>query len=479
MQKRILIADDESTIRETLANILSEEGYRVTTAKDGLEAVEHMSKTDFDLALVDIRMPGMDGLAVLGKAREICPDTQIIIITAFGTIEDAVEALKLGASDYVTKPFIFDDILLKMERLLELKSLVSEKEFLLSELEQRHSFDGIVGTSPQLQGVLDMVKRLAQTRSSALISGESGTGKELIARAIHYSGITKEGRFVAINCGALPESLAESELFGHKRGAFTGASHDKPGLFLLGSGGTIFLDEVCSMPLTIQAKLLRAIESKEILPVGGTEMIEVDARILCATNRQLLPEVEAGRFREDLYYRLNVVEVNIPPLRERREDIPELVSHFVAKYSRELNKPTTGVSERAMQSLMAYSWRGNVRELENVVERAVLFCDTGTVDEADLAIVPGDGTDPGVWQGDLKAALRDYERSYILQALRKSDFDKRAAAESLNVGISSLYRKMEQLRIPKQDGTYEAERPGVRVGPDVPADAGVSQSGPA
>jgi len=455
MQKRILIADDESTIRETLTNVLSEAGYKVVTAEDGLQAIDVLAQTSIDVALVDIRMPGMDGLEVLAKSRQISPDTQIIIITAFGTVDSAVKAVKLGASDYVAKPFVFDDILIKIERLLDLRSLTDEKRFLLSELEDRHSFKGIVGTSASLRETLDMVKKLAQTRSSALITGESGTGKELIARAIHYNGITKDGRFVAINCGALPESLAESELFGHKRGAFTGAAMDKPGLFLLGDGGTIFLDEVCSMPLTIQAKLLRAIEEKKILPIGDTELIDVNARIICATNRHLLPEVEAGRFREDLYYRLNVVEIHISPLRERREDIPQLVSHFITKYNRELNKNCPGVSNSAMQAMMAYSWRGNIRELENVIERAIIFSDGRLVDEADLALVSRQTDDPDLCQSDLKSAMRSYERQYIIRALRTNGFDKHATARVLGVGLSSLYRKMDQLGIPGPQGVYE------------------------
>jgi transcriptional regulator with PAS, ATPase and Fis domain len=262
---------------------------------------------------------------------------------------------------------------------------------------------------------------------------------------------------VAINCGALPESLAESELFGHTRGAFTGAAQDKPGLFLLGDGGTIFLDEVCSMPLAIQAKLLRAIEEKRIMPVGSTELIEVNARILCATNRDLLPEVEAKRFREDLYYRLNVVEVHIPPLRERREDIPALVRHFIEKYNRELNKNCPGVSDRAMEAMMAYFWRGNVRELANVIERALIFSDGRLIDEADLAFVPRQAEGPQLRQSDLKSALRNYERQYILKVLRDKEFDKHAAARALRVGLSSLYRKMNLLGISAQDGRYELE----------------------
>ncbi|KKM80044.1 hypothetical protein LCGC14_1343840 [marine sediment metagenome] len=458
MQKRVLVADDESTIRETLANVLSEAGYKVTTAADGLQALEVMSKTDIDVALLDVRMPEMDGMEVLARIRQTYPTIQVIIITAFGTVESAVQAVKLGASDYVTKPFVFDDILIKIERLLDMRDLADDKRFLLSELESRHRFDGIIGTSAALQEVLGMVRRLAQTRSSALISGESGTGKELIARAIHYSGITKEGRFVAINCSALPESLAESELFGHKRGAFTGAARDKPGLFTLGDGGTVFLDEIGSTPLSIQAKLLRAIEEKQVLPIGSTEAVVVNARILCATNRDLLKEVETGAFRQDLYYRLNVVEVNVPPLRQRREDIPQLAAHFITKYGRELNKPCSGLSNRAMQAMMAYHWPGNVRELENVIERAIIFSDGGPIGESDLAFVPQQAGDPGSWQGDLKAALRAFEKQYILQALHTHDFDKHITARTLNVGLSSLYRKMDQLGITRGDGRYESDR---------------------
>ncbi len=455
MQKRILVADDESTIRETLGNVLSEAGYKVITAADGRQAMDLLATLSIDVALVDIRMPKMDGMSVLAKAKHVSHDTQIIILTAFGTVEDAVKALQLGASDYITKPFIFDDILIKIERLLDLRKLTDEKRFLVSELECRYRFEGIVGVSQSLHHVLGMVEKLAQTRTSALISGESGTGKELIARAIHYNGITKDGRFVAINSGALPESLAESELFGHKRGAFTGAERDKMGLFAMARDGTVFLDEICSMPLTIQAKLLRAIEEKKILAVGSTEPEDINIRILCATNRNLLQEVESGRFREDLYYRLNVVEINIPPLRERREDIPQLIAHFIEKYNRDLNKTCPGMSARAVQAAMAYSWPGNVRELANVIERAIIFSDDKRIGEEDLAFVRSKGDDSRMWQGDLKSAMRAFERRYILQALQDNDLDKRVTAQTLGVGLSSLYRKMDQLRISDSDGQYQ------------------------
>lgn len=446
MADTVLVADDEVTIRETLREVLAEQGYEVFTAADGCEAIQILTDSKVDVALVDIRMPEMDGLEVLAKSRKIKPETQIIIITAFGTVENAVEAIKLGASDYVTKPLIFDDIIIKIERLLDMRRLTDENRFLLSELEERYRFEGIVGTSLKLQEVLNVVKKLTQTTTSALITGETGTGKELMARAIHYNGITEHGRFVAINCAAIPETLVESELFGHKRGAFTGAIQEKIGLFRLADKGTVFLDEISSMPAAVQAKLLRAIEEKQILPVGGTEPLQVDAQILCATNRDLGKEVEAGNFREDLYYRLNVVEVHIPGLRERREDIPQLVDHFVAKYSREMNKPCPKVSDTAMQSMITYDWPGNVRELENVIERAIIFADDRPIEPEDLTFVIKSGVIPeGVPQKDLKSALRVFERQYILQVLRQRNFDKQTAAQDLNIGLSSLYRKIDEL----------------------------------
>jgi two-component system response regulator PilR (NtrC family) len=455
MQKGILIADDESTMRETLAELFRDQGFKVFTAADGLQAVQHLTDADIDIAVVDIRMPALDGLQVLAKARQVSPETRIIMITAFGTVEDAVDAIRHGASDYVTKPLVFDDMLIKVKRLLDMRRLAAENKFLLSELEDNYGVHSIVGTSAALSKVLAVVQKLVQTRTTALIVGESGTGKELIARAIHYNGITKEGRFVAINCAALPETLVESELFGHKRGAFTGAARDKPGLFEVADGGTIFLDEVSGMSLVIQAKLLRAIEEKRVLPVGSSESVPANARILCATNRDLRQEVEAGRFREDLYYRLNVVEITLPPLRERAEDIPLLVDHFVQIYCRELNKYCPGVSPAAMSALRAYAWPGNVRELENVIERAIIFADERPLEPRDLAFVTESPLVPDN-PDDLRSAVRAYERQHILHVLRACNFDKNEAAKALDIGLSSLYRKMDELGIGKPtDGSGE------------------------
>jgi len=378
-------------------------------------------------------------------------------MTAFGTVDMAVKAVKNGASDFVTKPFVFDDILIRIRRLLEMRTLADDNRFLRRELEGRYRFEGIVGSSGTLREVLSVVEKLSHTRSSALITGETGTGKELIARALHHSGVTKKGRFVAVNCGALPESLAESELFGYKRGAFTGAARDKPGLFALADGGTIFLDEVSSMSLAVQAKLLRVIDQKQIMPVGGTEFTSVNARILCATNRELGGEVEAGQFREDLYYRLNVVEIHVPPLRERREDVPALVNHFLTMFNEELNKSCPGLTERAMEAMVAHAWPGNVRELANVIERAVIFAEDRHIDVDQLTFASKQPDLSGGSPTDLKLALRAFERQHILEALRRHDFDKAAAAEALNVGVSSLYRKIDQLGIAKQIGCYKSE----------------------
>ena len=445
----ILIVDDEATIRETLAKVLEETDFRVATAPDGKVAARMLEERHFDVALVDIRMPEMDGFEVLKRAKQVSPTTDIIIITAFGTVESAVNAIKLGASDYVMKPFVFDDIIIKINRLLDLQRLSEENDFLQVELRERNRFDGILGASAPLQEALVTVEKLAQTRTTALITGESGTGKELIARAIHYGGMTKAGRFVAINCAALPENLVESELFGHKLGAFSGATNDKPGLFELADRGTVFFDEISSMPLAVQAKLLRVIEDKQVMPVGGTEVIAVDARLLCATNTDLRREVEAGRFREDLFYRLSVVEIRLPALRERKDDIPLLVNYFLDKYSHELKKKSPGMTEQAMRAMMVYDWPGNVRELRNVIERAVIFADGRAIDANNLSFVAEKTAESTLQQSDLRSAMRAYERQHILQALSANNHDKVATARALNVGLSSLYRKLDELGIGK------------------------------
>jgi DNA-binding NtrC family response regulator len=459
VRRSILIADDEDTIRENLADVFREHGFDVTTARDGAGAVELISEKTFDVALVDIRMPNIDGLHVLAKVREISPPTAVVLITSFGTVEAAVEAMKLGANDYVSKPFLFDDILLKVKRLLDLRRLSDENRFLLGELENRYNFKGIIGNGQALRKVFDIVAKLVHTRTTALITGESGTGKELIARAIHYGGATKNGRFVPINCASVPENLVESELFGYKKGAFTGPTRDKPGLFSLADNGTIFLDEVCAAPLAVQGKLLRAIEEKRIMPLGGTEPIDVNARILCASNRDLKALVGQGLFRDDLYYRLNVVEVALPPLRARREDIPALVDYFIAQLNAELGRNCPGVSPRALNMLASYSWPGNVRELENAIERAIIFAGDRQIEPEDLPFGSGRPVASAPQEGDLKSALRAFEREYIQHVLDANDYDKCSTARELRIGLSSLYRKIEELAIDAANSDVPAELP--------------------
>ena len=447
MEDTVLVADDEEPLRQSLATFLCDNGFAVHTAQDGQEAVKCLREAGVDVALLDIRMPEQNGMDILEQSSELCPETQIIMMTAFGKLEDAVEAVKMGANDYVAKPLVFEDILLKIKRLLRFRRLADENKFLHTELGDCYSAEGIVGESRALRDVVATVRKLAQTRTSALITGESGVGKELVARAIHYSGVTQEGRFLPINCAALPDSLVESELFGHKEGAFSGAKRDKPGKFQVADGGTIFLDEVSCMPLSTQPKLLRAIEEKRFVPVGGTVPVETDARILCATKESLEEEVEAGRFRRDLYYRLNVVEIEVPPLRERREDIKPLVDHFIQKYNSELNASCPGVTDRAMEAMMSYSWPGNVRELANVVERALIFADGKPLSRDDLDFTE-DGEEGIATAGDdLKSAIEAFQKQHIEKALRRNDYDKKSTAEELDIGLSSLYRKIKQLDI--------------------------------
>lgn len=454
--ERILVADDEKPLRESLTSVLRNNGYDVSSASDGAVAEQCLREQDIDIALIDIRMPKKGGMELLDERSDICPDTQFIMVTAFGDVEDAVEAIKLGASDYVAKPLVFDDILLKIERLLQFRRLADENRFLHTELGECYSVEGIVGESNALREVISKVERLAESRTSALIEGESGVGKELVARAIHYGGITRDGRFVPVNCAALPDSLVESELFGHKEGAFSGATRDKPGQFKVADGGTIFLDEIACMPLSTQPKILRAIEEKRIVPVGGTEPVEANARVLCATKENLRQKVEEGEFREDLFYRLNVVEIEVPPLRERREDIPPLADHFVNKFNKELNTACPGITDEAMERMLSYEWPGNVRELKNVIERALIFADGQPLQVDDLPFTGSERKYESEVNGDgLKSAVQAFEKQHIQNALERNGFDKKATARELDIGLSSLYRKIKELGIPdavKSDG---------------------------
>jgi two-component system response regulator PilR (NtrC family) len=444
----ILIAEDETAVRESVAEVLRDEGYQVTTVADGDAALAALESHDFDVVLSDLRMPGADGLAVLRRAREVSPQTLVLLMTAHATVETAIEALQRGAQDYLLKPLIFEDVLHKLDHLLQHRQVAWENQLLRSQMARQWDFENLVGNSAAMREVMKLVRRVAPTPSTVLITGESGVGKEVVARAIHHFSEVRERIFLPVNCGAIPEQLLESQLFGHLRGSFTGAVNNQEGLFQRARGGTIFLDEIGDIPLNLQVKLLRAIEQKEILPVGATNPVKIEIRVIAATNRDLAHAVEEGTFRDDLYYRLNVVGIEIPPLRERREDIPALVQHFVGLHNRELRKSFKGVDGATMKVLLSLPWKGNVRELDNVIEHAMILGDGDWITVADLprALKP-EAAVPVAVGDDLREALRTYEKAHIQSVLASADNDKRVAAERLGVSLSSLYRKIEELGI--------------------------------
>lgn len=455
MAQRILIADDEQIIRESLSFVLKKEGYTVEEASNGREALERHEKNAFDIIITDIEMPEMKGIELLKRVTERTPETLVVIVTAFGSVETAIEALRQGASDYVLKPVNFDDLLHRVKRLTEYRSLALENSLLRQELQRNYDFDAIIGQSLSMKKVFQLIQRVAVSDGTVLIAGKSGTGKELVARAIHFNGPRGKKRFVPVNCGAVVETLFESELFGHRKGSFTGATMDKEGLFKVADGGTVFLDEVSEIPLNLQVKLLRAIEQKEITPVGTTDFIKVNVRIIAATNKDLRKEVEQGKFREDLFYRLNVVEIQLPSLSERREDIPVLANHFLDIYKKQMSKAIQGFSNEAMNAFLQYQWKGEVRELENVVERAVIFCDGDFVQMDHLpeylwtpeSEVQADTSALAGGPQSLKDAVKNFERQFIQQVLAKHNQNKEEAAQVLGVSLSSLYRKIEELKI--------------------------------
>ena len=448
MRGTILVVDDESVARHSVAEVLQEEGYQVHEAADGPAALQALEELDLDLVLCDLRMPGSDGLSVLKMARERYPQTMFMLMTAHGSVATSVEALRLGAQDYLLKPLLFEDVLHKVDRLLTHKQQAWEIQILRREVNQDADFERLVGRSPAMQEVLGLIEKVAPTNATVLLTGESGTGKEVVARLIHAHSAQKDNVFLPINCGAIPETLLESQLFGHTKGAFTGATGSQEGLFQRARGGTIFLDEIGEMPLSLQVKLLRVIEEKEVLPLGATNPLKVDVRILAATNRNLKQEVEKGQFREDLYYRLNVIGLSLPPLRDRREDIPLLVEYLVQRNNRELKEAYNGVDNQAMKLLMSLPWRGNVRELDNVLERAMILGGGEWISVADLPRGEASSAPPRAPTGEnLKEAVRAYERSHIENVLNRMDGDKRAAAELLGLSLSSLYRKLEELDV--------------------------------
>jgi DNA-binding NtrC family response regulator len=452
MAHRILVVDDEQIIRDSISFILKKEGYTIEEAANGKIAFDRISEQSFDAVITDIEMPVMKGLELLEKVMQVSPQTLVLIITAYGSLETAIAALRAGASDYILKPLEFDELLIKLKRMLEARALSVENQLLRREMQREFDASPIVGKSLAMKRIFDTIMTVAGTDSTVLVTGKSGTGKELVARSVHYNSHRRERPFVAVNCGAIPETLIESELFGHKRGSFTGAVADKIGYFKAAEGGTLFLDEISEMPFNLQVKLLRAIEQREIIPVGMSNPLGIDIRFVASTNRDLQKEVEAGKFREDLYYRLNVVEMHLPPLSDRKEDIPLLVEHFINKYRTELRRNVKGVDAEVMRTLMSHTWKGEVRELSNIIERAVIFCKGDFVTMPDLPDIlrttsrvdfPDDNK-------PLQQAMNELERAYIERVLRKNSFDKEQTASVLGISLPTLYRRIKELGIPQE-----------------------------
>ncbi len=443
---KVLVVDDERDICRALEFLLSREGYKVVTTYNGQDAVKKIEAEDFDLVISDLKMEGMNGLEVLEKALAIHPHLIVIIMTAFASVESAVEAMKKGASDYIVKPFINEDVRMTVRRLLEHKTVVMENLILRQQLSQQLGCKEFIGVSPQIFSVFEMLQKVIPTRSNILILGESGTGKGLLAEVVHGNSQRKDKPFISINCSAIPENLLESELFGYKKGAFTGATTDKKGLITMADQGTLFLDEIGDMPLGLQAKILKVLESGEVLPVGDVKPLYADVRIVAATNKNLEEQISKGLFREDLYYRLNVIEVKIPPLRERKEDISVLARHFVEKYSKENNKNVSGISNEAMETLYGYPWPGNIRELRNVIERAVVLASADKIEPSDLP--ERIRTQQGAKTShSLKDRMEYCESKIVKETLEAHSWNKEESARALDVDLATLYRKIKKLGI--------------------------------
>jgi two-component system response regulator PilR (NtrC family) len=450
----ILIVDDEEVLQDVLTSLIRRAGHATFSATTGEEGLAILEREEIDLVVLDLMLPGMSGLEVLREVRRRDPDQVVVMITAYSSIEGAIEAMREGAFHYIPKPFKNEEVLLTLRKGLDQRRLASENRSLRQQLKQRFGFDNLVGKSQPMQQVFDLVTLAAPAKSNILIRGESGTGKELVAKAIHHHSRRADGPFVTVNSGSMPADLLESNLFGHVRGSFTGAISNKKGLFEVAAGGSIFFDEIGNIPLDTQSKLLRVIQEREFMRLGGVETIQADVRLIAATNADLEEEVEAGAFREDLYYRLNVITVHLPPLRKRSEDIPLLAQHFLARYAEENEKPLREISAAAMTLLLDYHWPGNVRELENVIERAVVLS-TGPVLGVDLlpmtvrqpaTLAPPPSTLPanGV---SLKEAVSDYERQLIVRALQATGGVQKRAAELLQVKPTTLHEMMKRLAI--------------------------------
>lgn len=449
MAHKILVVDDEEIIRESLSFVLKKEGYIVEEAENGKAAYDKIVESSFDVMITDLEMPGMKGIQLIEEIQKLSIQTAVMVITAYGSLDTAISALRNGASDYILKPIEFDEILFKIKKLLEIKDLLTENRILKKEIQRNYDYENIVGKSPLIKNIYEMIETVAETDSTVLVTGKSGTGKELVARALHFNSKRKNKTFIPVNCGAISENLIESELFGHKRGAFTGAISDKEGFFKAADGGTLFLDEISELPLNLQVKFLRVLQEREFTPVGSTSPLFVNIRFIASTNRDLKQEIKNGKFREDLFYRLNVIEINLPSLKEREEDIPVLADHFLDKYRKEMNKSVRGIDTEAMRALINYEWKGEVRELENVIERAVIFSKDNFITLKDLPnfFRPADIFINRFTSGPLEDSVKSFERDYILRTLENNDFDKEKTADVLKVGLSTLYRKMKELDI--------------------------------
>ncbi|HEV8242450.1 MAG TPA: sigma-54 dependent transcriptional regulator [Nitrospirales bacterium] len=461
-QAKVLIVEDERLIREVLSTELRKAGHNVVTATDGQEALQIIGTDIFDLVITDLKMPGrLGGMEILKAVKEISPETVVIVITAFATFAVGVEAMRLGAYDVFPKPFDNEHVVLKVRTALEAKRLTAENLLLKRELKGQASFENFVGTSEAMQKVFALIRQVADAPTTVLICGESGTGKELVARAIHYNSPRRDRAFVTVNCGALPEALLESELFGHMRGSFTGAVSNKEGLFEVADGGTLFLDEIAEAPLGIQVKLLRVLQKPEFRRVGGTRDIKVDVRIIAATNKDLTKAVAQGLFREDLYYRLNVIPITLPPLRSHPEDIPPLVQHFLTIFGQKANKPALAVEPAAMRALQQYGWKGNVRELQNVLERVVAMVSGADITLKDViqwmqessinaeSKVPSEIPSEGL---DLESLINGIERELLVKALARSGGVKKEAARLLKLNARSLRYRLDKYEITLGNG---------------------------
>ncbi len=449
----VLVVDDEKVQRETLASILTDEGYQVLTAGDVPAATQILRDASCDIVLTDFRMPGGTGLDIARNARELCPESVSLIMTAYADVQGVIEAMRMGVLDYLLKPLNVDSLLRRLAIIRDRRDLQLEVNFLRSEMNRNVDRGTLLGNSQAMLDIHKVIEQVAATRGTVLITGESGTGKEVVARTIHRMSAQAANKFVAINCGALPENLLESELFGHKKGAFTGAIADKAGLFAVASEGTLFLDEIGDMPKNLQVKLLRALQEREITPVGDTKPIKVNLRVVAATNRDLAADIAQNTFRQDLFYRLNVVELKMPALRERPDDIAMLARHFIEKYTKELGKPMRPLSNEACRTLVRYSWPGNVRELENIIERAIIL--SKSPDRIDVEDLPASLHQAPMLSSSpstsipvkLDEAVRQFSRDHILNLLTTVDGDKKEAAKALGMSLSSLYRKLEELEI--------------------------------